>query len=50
LSYEEGVVKVAEVKVDKDIYLSVRVLESKSEAVIKQIIAMGYATKVLPLA
>jgi len=47
---EEGVVKVAEVKVDKDIYLSVRVLESKSEAVIKQIIAMGYATKVLPLA
>lgn len=36
--------------VDKDIYLSVRVLESKSEALIKQIQTMGYACKVLPLA
>lgn len=35
---------------DKDIYLSVRVLQSKSEAVIKQIQTMGYACKVLPLA
>ncbi|MFA6071560.1 MAG: N-acetylmuramoyl-L-alanine amidase [Janthinobacterium sp.] len=35
---------------DKDIYLSVRVLQSKSDTVIKQIIEMGYACKVLPLA
>lgn len=35
---------------DKDIYLSVRVLESKSEEVIKQIIKMGYATKRMDLA
>ena len=35
---------------DKDIYLSVRVLQSKSEDVIKQIVAMGHACKVLPLA
>jgi len=37
-------------QLDKDIYLSVRVLRSKSDAVMKQIIAMGYACKVLPLA
>jgi len=55
--YKEGVVfKVADVKTDttiktdKDIYLSVRVLESKSEEVIKQIIKMGYACKKLELA
>lgn len=35
---------------DKDVYLSVRVLQSKSEVVIKQIQAMGYACKILPLA
>jgi len=35
---------------DRDIYLSVRVLQSKSEELIKQIQAMGYACKVLPLA
>lgn len=35
---------------DHDIYLSVRVLESKSEELIKQIIKMGYATKRMDLA
>ena len=50
IQYKEGVVKVAETTTDKDIYLSVRVLQSKSDAVIKQIVAMGYACKVLPLA
>lgn len=35
---------------DHDIYLSVRVLESKSEEVIKQIIKMGYAAKRMELA
>ncbi len=35
---------------DRDIYLSVRVLQSKSEKLIKQIQTMGYACKVLPLA
>ena len=43
----KGAVQMAE---DKDIYLSVRVLQSKSEGVIKQIQGMGYACKVLPLA
>jgi len=54
---KEGVMsKVADIKTDtiiktdKDIYLSVRVRESKSEEVIKQIIKMGYATKRLELA
>jgi len=52
---KEGVVnKVAdttkETKADKDIYLSVRVLESKADLVAKQIIAMGYACKRLELA
>ena len=53
VTYKEGVVnKVSDVaiKVDKDVYLTVRVLESKSEEVIKQIIKMGYATKRLELA
>jgi len=55
LTYKEGVVhKVAdttkETKVDKDIYLSVRVLESKADQLIKDIIKMGYATKRLELA
>jgi len=53
IDYKEGVVfKVADVttKVDKDVYLSVRVLESKSDEVIKQIIKLGYATKRLELA
>ena len=36
--------------IDKDIYLSVRVLQSKSDEVVKQIQTMGYACKVLPLA
>ncbi|MDR3540161.1 MAG: hypothetical protein P4L69_04220 [Desulfosporosinus sp.] len=35
---------------DRDIYLSVRVLQSKAEGLVKQIQAMGYACKVLPLA
>lgn len=35
---------------DRDIYLSVRVLKSESERLVKQIQAMGYACKVLPLA
>lgn len=35
---------------DKDIYLSVRVLQSKSDALVKQIQSMGFACKVLPLA
>jgi len=35
---------------DHDIYLSVRVLQSKSEGLVKQIQAMGYACKVLSLA
>ena len=53
LVYKEGVVnKVADVatKDDKDIYLSVRVLESKADEVIKQIIKLGYACKKLELA
>jgi len=53
VTYKGGVVnKVADVvtKVDKDVYLSVRVLESKADAVAKQIIAMGYACKLLSLA
>lgn len=36
--------------IDKDIYLTVRVLQSKSDTVIKQIQTMGYACRVLPLA
>jgi len=52
---EEGVVQkvtdtIKETKVDKDIYLSVRVLESKSDQLIKDIIKMGFATKRLELA
>jgi len=53
---KEGVVnKVAdattkEIKVDKDVYLSVRVLESKADQLIKDIIKLGYATKRLELA
>jgi len=47
IQFVEEVSKVADVK---DIYLSVRVLDSKADAVIKQIIAMGYATKRLELA
>ena len=35
---------------DRDIYLSVRVLQSKSDSLIRQITALGYACKVLPLA
>ena len=35
---------------DRDIYLSVRVLQSKAEELIGQIQTMGYACKVLPLA
>ena len=35
---------------DPDIYLSVRVRTSKADAVAKQIVAMGFACKVLPLA
>ena len=35
---------------DKDIYLSVRVRTSKSDALVKQIISMGYATKKMDLA
>ena len=35
---------------DKDMYLSVRVLESKAVALQEQIIGMGYATKRLALA
>ncbi len=35
---------------DRDIYLSVRVLQSKSEGLVKQIQSMGYACQVLPLA
>ena len=53
VNYKEGVVnKVVDVvtKVDKDVYLSVRVLESKADEVIKQIIKLGYATKRLELA
>jgi len=37
-------------RLDRDIYLSVRVLQSKSDALIGQITALGYACKVLPLA
>jgi len=36
--------------IDRDVYLSVRVLQSKSVALLGQIQAMGYACKVLPLA
>lgn len=35
---------------DRDIYLSVRVLQSKADGLLGQIQAMGYACKVLPLA
>ncbi|GAB6154738.1 hypothetical protein JCM17380_34880 [Desulfosporosinus burensis] len=45
-----GVVPVVVPVDDSDIYLSVRVLQSKSEGLVKQIQAMGYACKVLPLA
>ena len=51
--YKEGVVnKVSDIttKDDKDVYLSVRVLESKADEVIKQIIKFGYACKRLELA
>jgi len=51
--FKEGVVqKMADIetKNDKDVYLSVRVLNSKADLVAKQIIAMGYATKRLELA
>jgi len=37
-------------EVDSDIYLSVRVLQSKAEGLVNQIQTMGYACKVLPLA
>lgn len=53
ITYKEGVVKVADTVQpvpDPDIYLSVRVRQSKSDALVKQIISMGYACKVLPLA
>lgn len=48
LSYVKPVVVV--VAPDPDIYLSVRVRASKADALVKQIIAMGYACKALPLA
>jgi len=53
VTYKEGVVnKVADTttKVDKDVYLSVRVLNSKADQLIKDIIKLGYATKRLELA
>jgi N-acetylmuramoyl-L-alanine amidase len=54
VSYADGAIvppkPIVEVVVDKDIYLSVRVRQSKSDVVVNQIIAMGYACKVLPLA
>jgi len=51
IKYVEGVVNVVNVaSTDKDIYLSVRVRTSKADALIKQIIALGYATKRLDLA
>jgi N-acetylmuramoyl-L-alanine amidase len=45
-----GVVPAVVPVEDHDIYLSVRVLQSKSEGLVKQIQAMGYACKVLSLA
>jgi len=45
-----GVVPTVVPAEDRDIYLSVRVLQSKAEGLVKQIQAMGYACKVLPLA
>jgi len=45
IQYKGGVSKVAEVKPDKDGYLLVRVLDSKSSEVQAQIIKMGYACK-----
>jgi len=45
IRYKGGVSKVAEVKPDKDGYLLVRVLDSKSSEVQAQIIKMGYACK-----
>ena len=53
LKNNKGVVyKVADAttKVDKDVYLSVRVLDSKADQLIKDIIKLGYATKRLELA
>ena len=35
---------------DHDVYLSVRVLDSKADALVKQIIGLGYATMRMPLA
>ena len=35
---------------DKDIYLSVRVRTSKADDLVKQIIALGFACKIMPLA
>ncbi len=49
----DGVPKVVTAGVqtdDRDIYLSVRVLQSRAEGLVGQIQAMGYACKVLPLA
>ena len=49
----KGGVKVADTAQpvpDPDIYLSVRVRQSKADEVVKQIIALGYACKALPLA
>jgi len=43
-------VPVAVASIDVDIYLSVKVRTSKADALVKQIISMGYATKKLELA
>jgi len=49
MQYRDGGVTVAEVKPDKDGYLLVRVLDSKSAEVQAQIIKMGYACSKLML-
>lgn len=52
ISYKEGGGSVAEqpTNPDPDVYLSVRVRTSKADALIQQLIQMGYATKKLDLA
>lgn len=53
IDYTKGDVKVAETQTtneDPDVYLTVRVRTSKADALIQQIIQMGYACKKLDLA
>lgn len=50
VAYSEAVAPVVTPVADKDIYLSVRVLQSKADQAIIDINKLGFACKVLPLA